>query len=254
MDTNTFFWIDPNPEPRLITETRSYSAVYKPPRMHTAPLKHLDPGKNGLEETGQTLLDWIVLRFPEVLFINGYKENEGGLLHRLDYETQGLVLFARTQKAFDKLAAQQKTDGIIKEYDAVSAGRAYGMTPAGFPPYSAEMVSAVVESAFRPYGKGRKQVRPLAAVPGGIHSRPRSYRTEIFSHTAAEGKQFFRLRISKGFRHQIRCHLAWIGCPILNDSLYGGKADAAGFLALRASGLSFTDPESGKIVRISAAK
>jgi 23S rRNA pseudouridine1911/1915/1917 synthase len=55
-----------------------------------------------------------------------------------------------------------------------------------------------------------------------------------------------RLRISKGFRHQIRCHLAWLGRPILNDALYGGMAFGNGCLALRACSLAFADPATGE--------
>jgi 23S rRNA pseudouridine1911/1915/1917 synthase len=53
--------------------------------MHSVPLK------NG----GDTLLDWYAGIFPPVMDMCGRKEGEGGLLHRLDFETQGLVLFAK---------------------------------------------------------------------------------------------------------------------------------------------------------------
>jgi 23S rRNA pseudouridine1911/1915/1917 synthase len=51
--------------------------------------------------------------------------------------------------------------------------------------------------------------------------------------------------LKRGFRHQIRCHLAWTGFPILNDPVYGGAESAEsaqGFLALSAAGLFFEDP------------
>jgi 23S rRNA pseudouridine1911/1915/1917 synthase len=85
------------------------------------------------------------------------------------------------------------------------------------------------------------------------------YNTEILEKTALEEELYFSLRIVRGFRHQIRCHLSWIGCPILNDRLYGdickegppngeGPAGAPessrGDLALRAQGLFFYDPAS----------
>jgi len=54
--------------------------------------------------------------------------------------------------------------------------------------------------------------------------------------------RYFRLLLRRGFRHQIRCHLAWIGYPIVNDSLYGGAEEDGGFLALCAQGLFFSDP------------
>ena len=60
----------------------------------------------------------------------------------------------------------------------------------------------------------------------------------------------FTMRIKRGFRHQIRCHLSWMGKPILNDELYGGAAPensgSPGVIALRAAGFSFFDPEGGE--------
>jgi 23S rRNA pseudouridine1911/1915/1917 synthase len=200
------------------------------------------------------------------------------LLHRLDYETQGLLAAAKTQAAWDSLAAQQEAGEFVKEYEAFSAGPAEIMP--GFPPPpsvpAAEAAgTGLIESAFRPWGRGRKAVRPLPADPSGT-SGGALYRTDICSRrpvpvpvppeaadrtvpdeaeTAGQPGQpdqslmSFRLRIARGFRHQIRCHLAWIGAPILNDPLYGGKplpATGKGFLALRASGLFFRDPESGE--------
>jgi 23S rRNA pseudouridine1911/1915/1917 synthase len=119
----------------------------------------------------------------------------------------------------------------------------------------------VIESFFRPYGPGRKQVRPVTDA-GYKHRKiasdnARFYRTEIVGVWEASPLQYvITVRLCRGFRHQIRCHLAWIGCPVLNDPLYGppsasvaanAGANAAtdGFLALRATGLAFTDPSSG---------
>jgi 23S rRNA pseudouridine1911/1915/1917 synthase len=219
--------------------------------MHTAPLKEGEQG---------TLLDWTASRFPELLEVKGRKTIEGGLLHRLDYETGGLVLIARNQYALENLRAQQKAGNFIKEYLAFSTAPPETRNAVkGFPPYSAAAAIAAagpaanpvhaVESAFRPYGPGRKQVRPV--------SSGRVYRTEytvlppeaagVFSayvRLHPEGR-LFTVTLVRGFRHQIRCHLAWLGWPLLNDPLYGGDDDG-GFLALRAHALSFTDPDTGE--------
>ena len=243
------FWIKPAMEPHIVTETATYLVLYKPPRMHTVPLH---PGKEN------TLLDWVALHFPEVRKIWGHKEIEGGLLHRLDYETQGLVLCARTAEAFGAFSGQQYSGNIIKEYEAVCHTDCTRILP-GFPsrPEAFDKTSAVIESAFRPFGEGRKAVRPV--LPGDAnHKKDVLYRTEIVSCTESGDRAFFDLRMSKGFRHQIRCHLSWIGRPILNDGLYGLEAERAalsessGFLALRASAISFSDPETNFRLRISA--
>jgi 23S rRNA pseudouridine1911/1915/1917 synthase len=100
-----------------------------------------------------------------------------------------------------------------------------------------------------------KKDRPAARDRGGY------YRTEIIAlkefsglpsaggQGKAAGLRVFRLRIRRGFRHQIRCHLAWIGEPILNDTLYGLEKRYTGEscpIALRAAAFCFFDPATGK--------
>jgi len=231
--------------PFICHETEDFAVVFKPPRMHCAPLKH-----DGKES--ETLLDWYAKIFPVVMELSGRKENEGGLLHRLDFETQGLVFFAKNMQTLENLLDQQKQGKFIKEYSAIC--RKCEPQPGSAPFDALAPPPLVIESYFRPYGPGRKQVRPVTseklkgkeiAKDGGAY-----YKTEI---TNVEKKQIdsgeeiyrFTVRLKRGFRHQIRCHLAWVGFPVLNDPLYG-RADGDGFLALRATGLFFDDPKSGK--------
>jgi 23S rRNA pseudouridine1911/1915/1917 synthase len=230
--------------PVLYHETSDFAVVYKPPRMHCAPLK---PGG------GNTLLDWYAAVFPPVTELSGRKEGEGGLLHRLDFETQGLVLFAKNQKSLNHLLQQQDEGKFVKEYTA-TCQKAVSENPT-FPPPSFNVAQNgfpqtpfVIESFFRAYGPGRKQVRPVTDA-GYKHRKIASdeggcYRTEIVSVSDGDCRYTLAVRLCRGFRHQIRCHLAWIGCPVLNDPLYG-QDTGDGFLALRATGLAFTDPSSG---------
>jgi len=225
-------------KPFILDETEHYAVVFKPPRMHCAPLK---------AGTGDTLLDWYAALFPPIMELSGKKEGEGGLLHRLDFETQGLVLFAKTQHSLDFLLTQQEDGNFIKEYTATSQKpHSSFLTPhSSFPP-PPHSSSSVIESFFRPFGPGRKEVRPVVDAVGKDKEVAKDkggyYRTEIISVTEIAPEQFsFTLRLRRGFRHQIRCHLAWIGYPVLNDPIYG--TEVKDFLALRASALVFTDPE-----------
>ncbi|MDR2110844.1 MAG: RNA pseudouridine synthase [Spirochaetaceae bacterium] len=240
--------------PRVVDENAGYVVLYKPPGLHTAPPGRVRPGR--VPEA--TLLDWCAARFPEVLAVAGKKPAEGGLLHRLDFRTQGLLLLARTQAAMDGLRAQQEAGLFVKEYGAL-AGAAAALLP-GFP--APPENPRTIESAFRPYGPGRRAVRPLP-VPspaagtgkgkaGGERALDRGepYRTDLISWETLGDYVYIRARIKRGFRHQIRCHLAWIGRPILNDTLYGGPpgrwASGDGCLALRAQGIFFYDPLTGR--------
>jgi 23S rRNA pseudouridine1911/1915/1917 synthase len=75
--------------------------------------------------------------------------------------------------------------------------------------------------------------------------------------TALKGGQRhwrFHIRILRGFRHQIRCHLAWAGLPIVNDPVYGPPPPAetdANFMELNAVSISFRDSDSGKDLTVS---
>jgi len=213
-------------EPYILEETGDFAVVFKPPQMHSAPLK----------QKSDTLMDWYEEFFPSVI------EN-GGLVHRLDFETQGLLLVAKNRKSLEFFRSLQKRGDFIKEYGAICI-ESENSAP-GFPPppvFTGKPFS--IESFFRPFGQGRKQVRPvtdkkhreLAKDQGGF------YRTEITNIK----NNIFTVRIKRGFRHQIRCHLSWIGYPILNDPLYGNPIEDA-FLELCAQALCFKEPLSGHI-------
>jgi 23S rRNA pseudouridine1911/1915/1917 synthase len=225
-------------EPYIVYSDGGYAILYKPPLMHCAPLKS--------GET-RTLVAWCAERFSSFFSVHGKKAVEGGLFHRLDYETSGLVFVALTQDVMDVMQVQQADGLFVKEYEAVvSAGRtALPGFPRHLPAVHAGLFAGgLVESGFRRYGPRGKSVRPIYS--GRIY-RTEILDTEILDTERAEDAEALRvrLRIKQGFRHQIRCHLAWIGFPILGDSLYGGAASPDP-LALCAVRLDFSDPLTGE--------
>ncbi len=239
-------------QPYILAETDDFAVVFKPPRMHSVPQK---------EKNGGTLVEWYTesnLRFAQA---------SAEIMHRLDFETHGLVLFAKNEKSCNFFKEAQNNGEFVKEYSAVckNAIPAEDNTIPGFPPpcFSADQKPLIIESFFRPFGPGRKQVRPVIndgkkhrevavdkyAEPAVSTSGGGFYRTEIID---ISGK-VFTVRIKRGFRHQIRCHLCWIGCPIQNDPLYpyplANEQEpplGIGSLALRAHALFFPEPSSGK--------
>ena len=230
-------------QPCVLEETEDYAVVYKPARMHCAPL---------VNKTEGTLQEW----FAAQCSVQGVE-----LMHRLDFETRGLVLFSKNTKSFDFFKDLQDKGEFIKEYSAICNEPApESPPPEGYPPpppitcyllTPTFSLPANLESYFRPFGPGRKLVRPVVEI-GKKHKEIAKdkggfYRTEI---TGINGN-VFTVRLRRGFRHQIRCHLCWAGRPILNDPLYPyplEEAPAEG-LALCAHGLFFADPSSGKPIK-----
>ena len=249
-------FLQPNSVPFILDETDDFAIVYKPPNMHCANMRYArQAGDESL-----SLLDWYGGIFPPVLNLPGRNNGEGGLMHRLDFLTQGLVLFAKKQQAFEHFIALQNNGQITKEYRALCEKT--NLAGHGFPP--SPVISSfpvVIESYFRPFGPGRKEVRPLVGEKTHkeiVKDNGGFYRTEIIrmDEKACDARNaplvHFLLKITRGFRHQIRCHLAWIGCPIVNDDIYG-QAELSqekstsqkllyGTLALCSCGLSFVDP------------
>lgn len=195
-------------EPRLLYYDSQIIVLWKPPRLHTAPLKEI--------ETEESLLGWTLKRFPEIRHLPGRKNVEPGLLYRLDFETSGVVIVARTEKSFHTLLNIQEQLLMEKRY------RAYCEPPISGNPDITEPV--VIRSRFRPYGVGRRLVK---SVPEKTNlNRYRGVSKDIYETMLLEwelSSQTLRIEamIKKGHRHQIRVCLADLGMPILGDPLYG---------------------------------
>jgi 23S rRNA pseudouridine1911/1915/1917 synthase len=264
-------------EPRVLYEDSSFIAVLKPTRMHSVP---------GLGEGD--LCAWVFERYPEVREAGkgagrtARSPVEGGLLHRLDYETSGIALFARENAAFASLLRQQERGSFHKEYIAFShvSRESYplGSVPQnGFPSGIEEdswtgarerldgaslaaLLDAeeegrprVVSCSFRPFGPKGSRVACLRPETGKARKARVIYRSEILGYSASAARLDtrggnsaleLRIRLSRGFRHQIRAQLAWIGLPISGDSLYGGSSDER--LRLYAVSLAFAHPVTGE--------
>ena len=154
-------------------------------------------------QEGDTLLSLAAADYPEILSPYGKNPWEGTILHRLDTPTSGLVLAARNKETFLSLSALQEKDEIKKVY---------------------------IISSFRSFGPKGASVRPLWEKRKGDE---RIYRT----HVEYVSEERVKCTITRGFRHQIRSHLAWSGHPIVGDERYGGKEND--FLLLEAVSISF---------------
>jgi 23S rRNA pseudouridine1911/1915/1917 synthase len=210
-------------------------AVDKPSGIDTAPLSSVGEGGSLLEE--------LIAVVPGIACLPGRKDCEPGLLHRLDRDTSGLVLVAKTAFAFEKLCESQDRGLIEKRYAALCCA-SDSLLP-GAKPLRGRIEDGMVRSRFRAYGPKRAKVAPIGVeieAPGPV------YQTEIIDSVESGENTAFELRIFRGFRHQLRAHLAWIGFPILGDPLYAGLPRPR--LMLHARALRFPHPQDGRIVEV----
>jgi 23S rRNA pseudouridine1911/1915/1917 synthase len=223
----------------VLFEDSQLLAVDKPPGVHSAPLRR---GEGG------TLLGLVLARYPEVAGLPGIKPVEPGLLHRLDRETSGILLVARTAEAFHSLRAAFEAGRVRKEYTALCACRIEAR--------AGERLH--LESRFAPYGRGGRRVRVLLpdeeGKPAAQKASPRLYRTEVEVLDRQGSWALVRASLLRGFRHQVRAHLAHLGLPIAGDGPYGVQAPpgAPERLYLHASALELPHPASGKALRLSS--
>ena len=206
----------------VIYENKDLLVFYKPAGLPTVPLK------NG---EGDTLLSECALSYPEILSPWGRNSWEGSIIHRLDTPTSGLVLSPRNKEFYDYLSFLQSEDKILKTYRAEVSEMEEKMEGFESCPYSFSQDGYVkIVSSFRPYGPKGASVRPLYKRRKGDE---RQYETEV----RRVDENTVECVIKRGFRHQIRCHLSWLGLPIIGDQRYGGKENP--MLMLEAVKVSF---------------
>ena len=163
------------------------------------------------------------------------KARDFGLLHRLDRQTSGLVLFALRPRAYDALREAFSTRRVRKFYWAV-AGRA------------PKKPSGVIRRPILEETDEMKTARISAAGKPALTA----YRVLQVATVGERGAALLECRPVTGRLHQVRVHLKSIGCPILGDALYGPRslAKAAPRVALHAHRLVFKHPTSGATIDV----
>ncbi len=220
--------------PEIFYEDESFIIVSKPHGLPSAPLSSSD---------SQNAFSLVAKDFPEILNISGKKTIEGGLVHRIDTDTQGLILIARTQTAYDNFIQQQKNSTFIKTYTAICVLN-----------NDIEVLKLpyIITSQFRPFGEGRKMVKPVFEDSGRAaikKSSSKAYSTEIYAIEKQSEYFTVKCKITEGYRHQVRSHLSYLGLKIVNDTLYGTTIDNSP-MQFFATGLEFFHPVSGKKIII----
>jgi 23S rRNA pseudouridine1911/1915/1917 synthase len=191
------------PEPDATLAVRHESpkvlVVDKPAGQPTSPIRP--------EETG-TLANAIVGRYPELAGV-GYSVREPGVVHRLDTETSGLVVVARTKDAFEALRNALQSEKLIKEYVLVCA--AENLPDRG-----------TIEIPIANHPKDKRRVYPCVHPRDVMRYAPRPATTRYTVEKRVGPWALVRAEAPRAIRHQLRAHFAAIDHPLAGDTLYGG--------------------------------
>lgn len=177
-----------------------------------------------------TLVNALLFHLDSLSGIGGHKRP--GIVHRLDKDTSGLMLVAKTDQAHLALSRALAQRDIEKYYLAVVSGR----------------LKEEQGEFTGPIGRSQKDRKKMAVTPEG-----RDARTLWTLLRQDEKSALVLIRLITGRTHQIRVHFSHAHHPVLGDPLYGGKADPrATRLMLHAWHLAFTHPTSGRNMAFSA--
>lgn len=192
---------DPDAPLKVVLERPDLLVLEKPAGQPSAPLS---AGERG------TLANALLARYPEVEEI-GFSPREPGLCHRLDTDTSGLLLAARTQQAFEVLSTALKEGRLDKRYRLVCEAR-------DLPEEGS------IEIPLAPHPKDRRRVYPCIHPRDVARYAPRPAHTSYKVLRVHGDLALVEVKAPKALRHQIRAHFAAIEHPLVGDLLYGGRA------------------------------
>ena len=155
-----------------------------------------------------------------------------GIVHRIDRDTSGLIIAAKNDYAHQFLSAQLADHTLARTYECIVVG-------------NLREDSGTVDAPIARDSRDRKR---MAVVPGG--RRAVTHWTVLARYP---GYTHVQCRLETGRTHQIRVHMAYLGHPILGDTVYGAKKPVPGLTGqcLHAVGLQFIHPRTKEIVSLS---
>lgn len=218
-------------DPKIIFEDDSFFVVEKPSGWITNEASNTT--------TQPVLQTWMKTNFDYPL--KGNFETRDGIVHRLDKETSGILLVAKTKEAFEELQRQFKERLVHKTYIALVHGKVL-------------LDEGVIDETVGrlPWRKDRFGVMPDGRDAVTSYKKVNDYTSENGEYSLLE------LKPKTGRTHQIRIHLKHIGHPIVGDEFYAGRKTArkdrrwCGRLFLHAGEIKFFHPVTKKEVQFTA--
>jgi 23S rRNA pseudouridine1911/1915/1917 synthase len=221
----------PDPDLPLVIrfEDAHLVVVDKPAGLPTHPLR---------PDEHRTLAGALLARYPEMAAV-GYGLREPGVVHRLDNDTSGLLLAARSAQAFDVLRAALTSGRIDKRYVALVQG---------------PVELGIIDAPVAPHPSDPRRVHACLDPEDRRWIKARPARTEILeARPIGGGLTLLEIRASVAVRHQIRAHLAALDRPLVGDWLYGGPpVEGLNRHFLHASRVAFDHPLEPERVDVSS--
>ena len=177
-----------------------------------------------------TLVNALLYKMDKLSDING--DIRPGIVHRLDKDTSGIIVVAKTNEAHEKLAEMFKEKNLEKTYICIAKG-IFGEK------------EGRIENLI---GRDPKERKRMAVVEENGKKAISNYRV------LDEGKNFslVEVKIETGRTHQIRVHMKYLNHPILGDSTYGNSTDGVKRQMLHAYRLKFIHPITGEEMVVTA--
>lgn len=181
----------------------------------------------------ETILDIFLHHYREIKEMSD--DQRPGIVHRLDRDTSGILILAKTRIAQARMQKKFKKREIRKSYLALIAGKM-------------RFKNGVIDAPLARNPRNRKKF----AVPSRPQDSELPVREAVTPFSVLlefDDSSFIRLTPTTGRTHQIRVHLSHFGNPVLGDPVYGRKQDFRR-LALHASTIEFTHPMTGQHIAI----
>ncbi len=185
--------------PAILPEVRPLSVLFEDPHLMIGEKPAGSVVHPSAGHAAGTLVNVLLARADRLSGIGGVARP--GIVHRLDKDTSGLLVVAKTDAAHGKLCAMFAAHALLRMYRAIVFGR---------PPQA----SGTVETQLGRHPVHRKKMAVVAA--GGRRAVTRYRLVETFG-----GFSLVEFRLETGRTHQVRLHCAHLRCPIVGDDVYG---------------------------------
>jgi len=190
---------------KVLLESKEYLVISKPVGISV---------HSGAGEKTKTIRDWLWKKYPEVQELKWKTKTREGIVHRLDKDTSGLLILAKTPRALGYFQKQFKNRKIEKHYIALVFGK---------PPFEEGEINALVYRDPKDREKQKVSLIDFALDEQEKKFSATKYKTLRHYTYKNQLLTLLDVRILTGRKHQIRIHMKHEGCPVIGDNKYFTK-------------------------------